>query len=279
MKNLLRLASISVLVAACGGRESSADSPADSMTPRRVAQAPAVLPQPPVQQPVADTPGAPVSPPAGSATPPAPATPEPGQAATAQPSDDAVELLRRVEQAASGIRTLEADFVQTMHVPLLNQRAQSSGRLFQKRPDRFLMRFTQPAGDVMVADGRHFWIYLPSSDRSQVIRTSIAAGGAVDLQRQFVGDATRRFVPTINGRETVDGHATTMLTLVPRGASPYRILKLWVDSENQLVRRFEITEENESVRRVELRGIRVNAAISDDVFSFTPPAGTQVFDQ
>jgi outer membrane lipoprotein carrier protein len=198
---------------------------------------------------------------------------------TRQGSDDAVELLRRVEQTATGIRTLEADFVQTLNVPLLNQRQQSAGKLYQKRPDRFLMRFTQPAGDIMVADGRHFWIYYPSSDRTQVIRTSIGEGGAVDLQRQFVGDAVRRFVPTLNGRETVDGHSTRMLTLVPRGESPYRILKLWVDEEGYLVRRFEMTEENGSTRRVEMRNLRVNGPLADDLFSFTPPSGTQVFDQ
>ena len=101
----------------------------------------------------------------------------------------------------------------------------------------------------------------------------------VDLQRQFVGDATRRFVPTLNGRETVDGHETRVLTLVPRTRSPYRILKLWVDADDYLIRRFEMTEENESVRRVEMRSIRVNGPVSDDLFTFTPPAGTQVFEQ
>jgi outer membrane lipoprotein-sorting protein len=101
----------------------------------------------------------------------------------------------------------------------------------------------------------------------------------VDLQRQFVGDAVRRFVPTLNGNETVDGHATRRLTLVPRGQSPYRILKLWVDAESYLVRQFEMEEENGSVRRVEMRNLRINHPLADDLFSFTPPAGTQVFDQ
>lgn len=279
MIRISQYAALALLLTAAGCRsqESSADSPADSMAPRRdVAQAPVTLPAGTAADPGADT-AAPAAAPAG--TPAAPAAPGQAPAATARPSDDAVELLRRVEQASSGIRTLEADFVQSLDVPLLNQRQQSQGRLYQKRPDRFLMRFTQPAGDIMVADGRYFWIYYPSSDRTQVIRTSIAEGGAVDLQRQFVGDATRRFVPTISGRETVDGHATTLLTLVPRAASPYRILKLWVDNDNHLIRRFEMTEENESVRRVEMRGIRINQPIADDIFTFTPPAGTQVFDQ
>jgi chaperone LolA len=216
----------------------------------------------------------------------APAAPLPGDPApgTAKPAveqlDDATEILRRTEQRADAIRTLEADFVQSVRVPLLNQTQSSAGKLYQRKPDRFLMRFSQPAGDIMVADGRYFWLYYPSSDRTQVIRTSIAkGGGAVDLQRQFIGNATARFVPTLNRSETVDGHDSYVVTLVPKEASPYKVLRIWVDKGDYTVRRFETTEENESVRRVELRNIRVNGTIPDNLFSFTPPQGAQVFDQ
>ena len=194
--------------------------------------------------------------------------------------DRAVAILREAEQAANGVRTLEADFVQNLSVPLLNQTQRSAGKMYQKRPDRFLMRFTDPAGDVMVADGRHFWIYYPSTDRTQVIRTSIANGaGQVDLQRQFLSNPVQRYVSTVAGEEIVGGRPAHVLSLVPRGDSPYRLLRVWVDKQDHLVRRFEITEENESVRRVELSNLRVNASVADNLFTFTPPAGTQVFDQ
>lgn len=195
-------------------------------------------------------------------------------------AQDANEILRRVELTAAGVRTLEADFVQNLHVPLLGTDRQSTGKLYQRKPDRFLMRFTDPAGDVMVADGRYFWIYYPSSDRTQVIRTSIAEGGEqADFQRQFLSNATARFVATLNGQETVAGRPTWALTLVPRRESPYKVIRIWVDKEDNLVRRFEMTEENDSVRRLELRNLKVNQPVSDALFTFTPPAGTHVFDQ
>jgi outer membrane lipoprotein carrier protein len=185
-----------------------------------------------------------------------------------------------VEQTAAGVRTLEADFTQTLRVPLLNTDQSSSGKLYQRKPDRFLMRFTQPAGDVMVADGRHFWIYYPSSDRTQVVRTSIAEGGEqADFQKQFLSNATDRFVATLNGEEAVAGRQTWALTLVPKRESPYKVIRIWVDREDYLVRRFEMTEENNSVRRVELRNLKVNGPIADALFTFTPPAGVQIFEQ
>lgn len=292
-RNLCFLAPLAL--AACGGQESSADSPAQG-----VAQRPRAESQTVAESAVAgaDTAAAPVAGGVGqngapAPQPGAPAAPaQPGAAPAPQPAgkpaagqtaanlDDAMEILRRTEQRADAIRTLEADFVQSLRVPLLNQNQNSAGKLYQRKPDRFLMRFTQPAGDVMVADGRYFWLYYPSTDRTQVIRTSIAkGGGAVDLQRQFIGNAAARFVPTLNRSEVVDGHDSYALTLVPRQASPYKVLRIWVDKGDYTVRRFEMTEENESVRRVELRNIRVNGTIPDNLFSFTPPQGTQVFEQ
>jgi outer membrane lipoprotein carrier protein len=295
MKTTVRLGVLlSLPLAACGGRESSAAAP-DAAAERAPAaqtapaaqvpgQAPAGMPGTAPAQPGAPAVATPGTAPAGTAAPASPAAPgtpaAKPTAAEARSQDRAAQILSQAEAAANGVRSMEADFTQTMTVPLLNQTQRSSGKLFQRKPDRFLMRFSDPAGDVIVADGRHFWLYYPSADRTQVIRTSIAQGGeAVDLQAQFLSNPNQRFVSTVAGEESVGGRPAHVLTLVPRGASPYRILKVWVDKEDHLVRRFEITEENESVRRVELRNLRTNHALANTLFTFTPPEGAQVFDQ
>jgi outer membrane lipoprotein carrier protein len=269
-----------IVLAACG-RQQSADAPGSDPNgiAVRTSRDPAIA-----VTPGGDTAAAPATTAPPTAEPPGaqaaanPATP----ASTATPAgrQDANEILQRVETTAAGVRTLEADFTQNLRVPLLNTDQNSAGKLYQRKPDRFLMRFTDPAGDVMVADGRYFWIYYPSSDRTQVIRTSIAEGGEhADFQRQFLSNATDRFVATLNGVENVAGRPAWALTLVPRRASPYKIVRIWVDREDYLVRRFEMTEENNSVRRVELSNLKVNQPLSDAIFTFTPPAGTHVFDQ
>ena len=284
-KTPLALLLVALPLAACGGRESAAAAPASERDAEIEAPAP---------EPAAAAAPAPSADPADSAAPKPAAAPAPSAAPTAAEmqaaaaadpeekasQDRAAQILTRAERAAREVRSLQADFTQTLSVPLLNTHQRSAGTLYQRKPDRFLMRFSDPAGDVIVADGRHFWLYYPSTDARQVIRTGIAEGGeAVDLQQQFLSNPNQRFVATLAGQETVGGQATHVLTLVPRGASPYRLLKVWIDTDDYLVRRFEMTEENESVRRVELRNLRTNHALPDDLFTFTPPAGAQVFDQ
>ncbi|HEX8391782.1 MAG TPA: outer membrane lipoprotein chaperone LolA [Longimicrobium sp.] len=290
------IALAALALAACGGREGSgaaSDSPSEGRT----------APRPPAAQPAGSQTAAPApvvpgaaEAPAGTVAAPvpgaaaAPAATAPGKApaaangAAAAPAasaqDRAGQILAGAERAANGIRSFEADFTQSLTVPLLNNTQRSTGKMYQRKPDRFLMRFSDPAGDIIVADGRHFWLYYPSSDRTQVVRTSIAEGGqAVDLQAQFLSNANQRFVATLVGEESVGGRPAHVLTLVPRTASPYKLLKVWVDKEDAIVRRFEMTEENNSVRRVDLRNVRTNHALADDLFIFTPPAGARVFDQ
>ncbi|MEW5931947.1 MAG: outer membrane lipoprotein chaperone LolA, partial [Gemmatimonadota bacterium] len=227
----------------------------------------------------------------GAGTPAAPGAPAPAsdrsgvmpasRTSTSAPADaEAGEILERVERTYAGVKSMQADFVQDLRVPLLGTNQRSSGKLYQRRPDRFLMKFSDPAGDVIVADGRSFWMYYPSSDPKQVMKTSIAEGSQqVDLHQQFLSNPTARYNGTLDGSETVDGHRTHVLTLVPKQQSPVRRLRIWVDADDYSVRRFEMTEENESVRRIELRNLKRNVTLPDGLFAFSPPRGAQVFEQ
>jgi outer membrane lipoprotein carrier protein len=195
------------------------------------------------------------------------------------PTSEANAILARAEQAYSQIRSMEADFTQALYVPLLESTQNSRGRMFHRSPDRFLMRFTDPAGDIIVADGRYVWMYYPSTDDKQVIRTQLSsAGQQVDLYREFLADATSRFAASLDASESVGGRPAKALTLIPRQASPYRRVRIWVDNQDSLVRKFEISEENGSVRTLQLSGLRLNGTLGDDLFRFTPPAGVQVHD-
>lgn len=189
-------------------------------------------------------------------------------------------ILTRAAAAYGRVRSLRADFVQVTRNPLLGSTTTSRGALFQRRPDRLLLRFSQPQGDVLVSDGQFFWVYYPSVDPKQVIRMPAArGGGGLDLQAQFLGDPVRRFNATLVGTESVGRRPANVLRLVPRAEAAYKELKVWLDRGDNLARRFEITELNGSIRRFELNGLRVNTQLSDALFRFHPPAGAHIVDQ
>jgi len=215
--------------------------------------------------------------------PAAPQRPRSGEStereASAATATDAAAIMRRVERRYGPVRTLEAEFVQRLNVPLLGSEQVSRGRLYQQQPNLFAMRFTDPDGDRVVADGRYLWMYQPSEDPNQVLRTRLADGSApLDFHREFLQDAEDRFRISREGEATVQGRSTHVLRLVPRSAAGYRQVRIWVDQESHEVHRFEVQEENETVRRIDLRNVRTNVSIPRSVFEFTPPAGASVFE-
>jgi outer membrane lipoprotein carrier protein len=196
-------------------------------------------------------------------------------ASAAESQETVEEVLRATARRYEDVRALQADFEQRLTNTLLGRTTHSAGTLYQRQPDRFLMRFSDPAGDVIVSDGEYFWLYYPSADARQVIRSRRGAGG-LDLRSQFVGDPVRRFKATSHGTEVVRGRSTHVITLDPREPVGYRRLKVWIDAADHLVRRFELTEENGNVRQFDLTDLRVNPSLPDDLFRFEPPEGAVV---
>ncbi len=223
---------------------------------------------PPVA-PVAIRPAAASGPASPAAVPVQPATPETDR------------ILRAAAAAYEKVRSLQASFVQQIDNPLIGTHISSEGMLYQQKPDLLLLKFSKPAGDIVMSDGQYFWIYYPSVDPKQVLRAPVSAAGTagVDLQAQFLGDPVRRFNSTLDGKETIGGRSTFAVTMVPRERLAYKKLKVWIDSKDSLARRFEITEENGNVRRFELRDLRVNAAPSAGLFHFTAPPNARIIDR
>lgn len=202
--------------------------------------------------------------------------------ATDTAETDVQALLDRAEVVYDGLTSMRAEFEQTIEIPLLGRRRDGRGAWYQKGPGRFKMDFTEPAGDVIVADGQYLWLYYPSTHPGQVIRSAIDANvtgaGMVDLQGRIFEEADTGYDAVLQGTEDVKGHPTWRISLTPTGESPYRTVRVWVDKDSFLVRRFEIVEENETVRTVILDELEPNEAIPDSVFEFVPPGGTDVFE-
>lgn len=192
----------------------------------------------------------------------------------------AVEILQRAAERYTALEAVCAEFAQVLRVELLAREHTSRGRICHRRPDRFALHFTEPAGDVIVADGDVVWIYYPSTDPGQVIRSRAPAdAGGLDFHREFLVDPAGKYVASHVGTEAVGGRRTHVLRLTPRRPSSYRQVTVWIDAENWLVRRMEIREENETTRRLDFRRIELNPRLPADFFRFVPPPGARVIER
>ena len=140
-----------------------------------------------------------------------------------------------------------ADFQQVLVVPLLDETTRSHGSLCQERPNLFAMRFSDPEGDLLVADGEWFWVYYPSSDPRQVLQFEMESRpGGVDFQREFLSAPAEKYELEYLGQEDLSGTATHMISLEPFGPAGFQAARIWLDSQRSLILQARVEMEDGS---------------------------------
>ena len=197
-------------------------------------------------------------------------------------SPDPWPALDHASQTYQTITTFSADFVQVITNPMIGAPDTTHGRLYQMRPSRFAMRFTDPKGDRIVADGRFLWLYTPSTTPGQVIRSRIPEYGATgpNLIGQFVEEPHQRYTAHYVRADSLDHHLVDVIRLVPKKPDqPYSAAVIWVGKDDGLVHRLDISEASGQERTVILTDPKVNGGVPGRELTFSPPAGVRVVDQ
>ncbi len=201
------------------------------------------------------------------------------QAAAADPPA-AREAVAAAAQRYTQFSSLCADFRQSLVAGVLGRETRSAGRLCQRSPNLFEMAFSEPAGDRIVVDGRHVWVWNRSINPETVIRLPLdpTRGGAFDFYREFLSDPLERYEISGGSTEEIGGVATVVVELVPRESRGYVGATAWIDPETDLIRRISIEEESGNVRTVTLHDLRLDPAIPAGTFVFEVPEGVSIVD-
>src|SRR2546425_11572690 len=195
---------------------------------------------------------------------------------------DVGSILDRASASFDTVRTLAADFVQVIENPMLGDPDTTRGRLYQRRPNFFAMRFTEPKNDRVVADGRRLWLYTPSTTPGQVIRAAIPGTGTTgpNLIGQFVEHPRDRYSARYVRADSVGDARVDVIALTPRAADlPYSAATVWIAQQDGLIRRIEIVENSGQRRTITLQHLAVNGAIPAREFRFSPTSEVRVVDQ
>ncbi len=202
--------------------------------------------------------------------------------ATAAQAQDAAAVIGRAARVYRSLGSLQADFEQTIDNPMIDS-AESKGTLVQAGTDKLAMRFTDPPGEAIVIDGKHVWVYTPSTVPGQVIRLKAPSGGPAygyNLLAWFLDRPTERYRPSYLRSDRIGGRTTDVIKLVPAVPDlPFTEAVIWLDRDDALPRRLEIHEQSGATRTLRLARLRVNQKLPERTFIFKVPAGARVVDQ
>jgi outer membrane lipoprotein carrier protein len=194
-------------------------------------------------------------------------------------AQDVPTTLARAEAAYRRLTSLRAEFEQTIVNPMLGGPETSAGTLYLVPPSKLAMRFSNPAGDRIVADGEWLWAYTPSTVPGQVIRQPVPEAGPAspNLFAQFVDRPLDRYDATPAGTDTVVGDPVDLVRLVPRvDGLPFRRVTIAVSRRTGLLRRLDIVEESGQRRTLVLTSLTPNASVPPAEVRFAVPRGVKV---
>ena len=197
-------------------------------------------------------------------------------------AQDAAAIVGRSSRVYRSLASMRADFVQVIDNPMIDS-AESRGTLVQAGPSRLAMRFSDPPGEAVIIDGEHIWVYTPSTVPDQVLRMALPSGGPVygyNIIAWLLDKPAERYQPKYLRRDRVGGREVDVIELLPAVPDlPFERAVVWLDRDDALPRRLEITEHGGALRMLTLSKVRVNQKVPDSTFAFRVPPGVRVVDQ
>lgn len=190
----------------------------------------------------------------------------------AAPATDPAPVLKALEHAGRALQTLQAAFVETKVIVLLDDKQESRGRLTMQIPGRLRWSYETPQPSVMLVKDGRFARYIPAS--KQVFRGT--ARGEADLLVGFGPGAAglgKKYQVTLVGDEVVGGRATHVLDLKPRdGASGlFSGIRLWVDKQRGIPVQTRLTEPTDDHTTIRFDDVRINQPVPANAFDLELP--------
>jgi outer membrane lipoprotein-sorting protein len=185
---------------------------------------------------------------------------------------DADSVLRSLEAAGRGLKTMKAAFSETKVLVLLDERQETRGQVLLQVPGRLRWDYTSPQPSVMlIRDGR-FSRYLPQS--KQVFRGP--AKGEADLLVGFGPGAAglgQKYKVTLVGEEKVGTVPAWVLDLQPRqaGSGLFSGIRLWVDKDRSIPIQTRLTEPTGDHTTIRFEGVVMNGSLPGNAFDLALP--------
>jgi outer membrane lipoprotein-sorting protein len=195
-------------------------------------------------------------------------------------------VLDRMDAAAAGFRSTEAEFVWDQYQKVVNETDTQKGKVFFRRLNhetQMIAEITYPDLKYVLFAGGKVRVYQPRID--QVTEYSAGKNKAEIESFLVLGfggrghDLLKSFEVQYEGPEIVEGARTARLALVPKsqkGKSMFSRILLWIDLERGVSLKQQLFEPSGDHRIARYLNIRMNQKLADDVFRLKTTSKTKV---
>jgi len=181
-------------------------------------------------------------------------------------SQDAQEIIKKVQSNYKVIKDAKASFSHT------GKKNSESGTIYIQKENKYRI---ETKGQVLVTDGVTSWSY--SLKKKQVIVDNYKDDGNTFSPNKFLFNYPENFYSDLEGSETISDLDCYLLKLRPRSKGNVKSAKIWVDKNENLIRKITIVSK-EGTDTYILKKISLDSGVSSSKFTFTPPSDVEVID-
>ncbi len=148
-----------------------------------------------------------------------------------------------------------------------------------KQPNMIRMEYTEPsevAGQIMVSNGTHIWMYDPSENLVKTANIPEYAQTNRSRDALFLKDLIDTCTIDPNGAGTVAGRQCYRITATPDDAFMPMSVEVWLDRWNFMPLKIETYQDGELLMSMEYQDIEFNVDIPNSTFEFEIPEGATV---
>ncbi len=194
-------------------------------------------------------------------------------AATLSPAELAAKLQATYEKTTS----FGADFKQSTTLMMTGRSRKGTGHLIIKKPGRMRWDYLTPDKQVLLCDGEKMYMYFAKNQQMMV--SDAKAYLQSDVTYGFftgTGNILRDFTPgKLADIAAGDKYGFKLTPKIDHPQVEY--INIWL-RDDFLVKRLQIIDHFGSVTDISLSNLEINKAVSDDLFVFTPPPGTEIME-
>lgn len=190
-----------------------------------------------------------------------------------------------IQQRYESLKTFQADFTQELTNVASGEVDIRKGRIWFKQPSQVRWETAEPEKELLTVGPDYAWNYI--EDEELAIKYSVSSlldsktilrfiSGQANLKEDFIIKTEWQGADVVRDKW---GKGFIVLQLVPKEAEPGMVLAyIGAEPDTGLLRQVMIVDFYGNGNELRLSNVELDVELAPEMFTFTPPEGTQVED-
>jgi outer membrane lipoprotein carrier protein len=188
--------------------------------------------------------------------------------------DEAKDIVGNLQKKYESVQDVAINFTEHVKFGVTGNEDEFKGTLKLKKGNKYRIELEQ---QTIVTDGASVWSY--SVANGQVLIDKYKDDPKAFTPDKVLVNLSDTYIATYLGKEKGTGNELSIIKLVPKDKnSNLEWIKLWVDSDEWVVRKSEVQDVSDNVTTYTVNDIKFNTGLAEKVFQFEPPKGAQIID-